>query len=140
MFGIFRLTREYYTHMETSQLMVKACRPANFDLYLALMAFEHWGGLSVQRLLCHETSVYNGHLGGPVTFSPIAERLVMEHPLPDSNYQHPACEASALNQLRHLRGMWKLKYSSWDIWYFMQIYINVFIEWVKLKCGSSTFS
>ena len=28
------------------------------------------------------------------TFS-FAEHLVMEHPLPDSNYQHPACEATA---------------------------------------------
>ena len=47
-------------------------RAANFDLCSALMAIEQWGFFNVPHLLWH---VYNGHLRGPVTLTPIAERL-----------------------------------------------------------------
>ena len=50
-------------------------RTANFDRCSALMAIEHWGFFSVPHLLWHGASVYNGHLRGPVKFTPIAERL-----------------------------------------------------------------
>ena len=53
-------------------------RAANFDLCSALMAIEQWGFFSVPHLLWHGVSVYNGHLQGPVTLTPIVERLVVE--------------------------------------------------------------
>ena len=52
-------------------------RVAN-DLCLALMAIEQWGFFSVPHLLWHGTSVYNSHLRGPATLTPIAERLEVE--------------------------------------------------------------
>ena len=57
-------------------------RAANFDLCSALMAIEQWGFLSVPHLLWHRASVYNGHLGGPLTLIHIAERLSVELSLP----------------------------------------------------------
>ena len=53
-------------------------RAANFDLCSTLMAIEQWGFFSVSHLLWHGSSVYNGHLRGPVTLTPIAERLAVE--------------------------------------------------------------
>ena len=55
---------------------------ANFDLCSALMVIEQWGFFCVPHLLWHGTSVYNGHLRGPVTLTPIAERLEVELSLP----------------------------------------------------------
>ena len=40
---------------------------SNSDLYSAIMAIEQWGVLSVPYLLWHGSSVYNGHVRGPVT-------------------------------------------------------------------------
>ena len=56
----------------------------NFDLCSALMhmAIEQWGFISVPHLLWHGASVYNGHLRGPMTLTPIAERLAVELSLP----------------------------------------------------------
>ena len=54
-------------------------RAANFDLCSALMVIEHSGFLSAPHLLWHG---YNGHLQGPVTLTPIAERLAVELSLP----------------------------------------------------------
>ena len=51
---------------------------ANFALCSALMAIEQWGFFSVPCLLWQGASVYNGHLRGPVTLAPIAERLAVE--------------------------------------------------------------
>ena len=53
-----------------------------FGLFSALMAIEQWGFFSVPHLLWHKTSVYNGHLRGPVTLTPVAERLAVESSLP----------------------------------------------------------
>ena len=50
-------------------------RASNFDPYSALVAIEQWGFFSVPYILWHRSSVYNGHLRGPVTFTPIVERL-----------------------------------------------------------------
>ena len=66
------------THIESSPLSENA---ANDDLCLALMSIELWGFFSVPRLLWHGTSVFNGHLRGPVTLTP-AERLAMVLSLP----------------------------------------------------------
>ena len=81
-------------------------RAANFYICSALMAIEQWGLFSVPHLLWHGASVYNGHLRGPVTLTPIAERLAVELSLPvlttklcrgwDSNTQPSACKANAL--------------------------------------------
>ena len=83
-------------------------RDANFELCSAFMAIEQWGFFSVPHLLLHGASVYNNHLRGPVTLTPIAERLTVDlllH-LPvfktyvcrrwDSNTQYSACKANAL--------------------------------------------
>ena len=57
-------------------------RAANFDLCSALMAIEQWGFFNVPHLLQHGPTVYNGHHHGPVTLTPIAERLAVELSLP----------------------------------------------------------
>ena len=41
-------------------------------------AIEQWGFFSVPNLQWHGASVYNGHLRGPVTLTPVAERLAVE--------------------------------------------------------------
>ena len=81
-------------------------RAANFDLCSALMAIEQWGFFSVPHLLWHGAPVYNGHLRGPVTLTPIAFQLAVEQSLPvlkakvccgwESNTQPYACRAIAL--------------------------------------------
>ena len=74
----------------------------SFDLWSALMVIEQWGFFSVTHQLCYGASFNNGHLRGPVTLTPIAERLAVELSLPifktkvcrgwDSNTQTSACE------------------------------------------------
>ena len=79
-------------------------RAANFDLCSALMAIEQLGFFSVLYLLWHGASVYNGHLWGPVTHTPIGKRLAVRLSIPvfktsrgcDSNIQPSACGANAL--------------------------------------------
>ena len=61
------------------------------------------------HLLLHGTCIYNGHLQGPMTVTPIADRLAVELSLPvlttlvcrgwDSNIQPSDCEANA-NKLK----------------------------------------
>ena len=53
-------------------------RAANFDLCSAFMVIEHRGFFSVPHVLWHGASVYKGHLRGPVTLTPNAERLAIE--------------------------------------------------------------
>ena len=79
--GVYRPTREFFTHMETSQLPVKGCK---FWPSLALMAIEQWGFFNVPHLLWHGPTLYNDHLRGPVTVTPITctERLAVELLLP----------------------------------------------------------
>ena len=65
------------------------------------------------HLLQHGPTLYNGHLRGPVTLAPVAERLAVELSLPvfaakvcrdqGSNPDLPAHEANAL-PLRHRGG------------------------------------
>ena len=81
-------------------------RAANFDLCSALMFIEQWGFFSVPHQLWLDASVYNGHLRGPVTLTPIAELFAVELSLPvlttyicrdlDFNTQPSTCEANAL--------------------------------------------
>ena len=104
LFGVNRQTREFFTNMETSPLLVKA---ANFDQCSALMAIEQSGSLA-----CH-TYWDTGHpfimiiiLRGPATLKPIPERLEVEISILvftseicggwDSNTQTTACGPNAL--------------------------------------------
>ena len=57
-------------------------RAVNFDLCSTLMVIEQWRFFSVLHLLWHGTYVYNSHLRGPVTHTPIAERLAVDMSLP----------------------------------------------------------
>ena len=81
-------------------------RPANFDICSALMAIEQWRLFRMPHLLWHGTSVYNGHLQVPMTFTQNAESLVVELLLSvfttffwscrDSNTQPSVCGVCAL--------------------------------------------
>ena len=53
-------------------------RAANFDLCSALMAIEQWGFFSFPHLLWHGAFVHYGHHRGPMTLTPIADRLTVE--------------------------------------------------------------
>ena len=57
-------------------------RASIFLLYSTLMAIEHWGLFSLPHLLYHGTSVYNGHLRGPISITSAVEHLEVELPLP----------------------------------------------------------
>ena len=67
---VFRPTRVFFSHMETSPLPVKDCK------FLPMLGAVIV--LSVPQLLWHGASVYNGHLRGPMTLTSIAERLTVE--------------------------------------------------------------
>ena len=68
----FHPTREYFTHMEASPLPMKGWK---FWPMLVLMSS---GFFSVPHLLWLRRFVYNGHLRGPATLTPITERLAVE--------------------------------------------------------------
>ena len=106
LFGVYRPTPEYFTHIDTSPIIGEG----DFDLCLALMAIGQWRFFSVPHLLYmwDGSSVYNGHLHlrGPVTLTPIDKRLAEELSLPvfttkvcrdwGSNTQLSACGANAM--------------------------------------------
>ena len=46
------------------------------------MAFEQCGFFNVPHLVRHGPTLYNGHLRGPVTRTPVAKRLAVELLLP----------------------------------------------------------
>ena len=72
LFGCFHPTQDFSLIMSRTHYRWMA---ANVDLCSALTAIEQWGFFSV---LWHGASVYNGHLWGLVTITPIAERLAVE--------------------------------------------------------------
>ena len=116
LFVVFRPTREFFTHSETSPLHVKGCK-----LFSALMAIEQCEFFSVPHILWHWESVYNGHLRGPVTLTPDAERLAVVLSLPvltnktcrgwDSDTQPFACGANALTDCTTV-----MVHGYWSIW------------------------
>ena len=53
-------------------------RATNFDLYAEIMVIEQWGFFNVPHLLWHGPTLCYGHLRGPVTLRPVAERLKVE--------------------------------------------------------------
>ena len=50
-------------------------RVSHFYLDSAFMVIEQWWFFSVPHLLWQGVSVYNGHLRGPVTLTPVAQRF-----------------------------------------------------------------
>ena len=63
-------------------------RASNFVIYSALMSIEQWEFLSVPHLLWHGSSVYNCHIWGPMTLTPIVEHLAEELSLPDLTHRY----------------------------------------------------
>ena len=92
-----------HIHKETSPLMVKGCK---LWPILGTCGHKHWRSISVPHLMWHRVFVYDGHLRGPVTLTPNAERLALELSLPvfstlvlagwDSNTKPSACGTNAL--------------------------------------------
>ena len=92
-------------------------KAANFDLCSALMPIEEWGFFSVPHLLWYGPTVYNGHLRGPVTLIPVAERLAVELSLPvftswvfrgwDSNTQLPHAKYDVKSHLLTCQTPWQ---------------------------------
>ena len=72
--GFYRVTQEFFTHIETSPLPLKGSK---FGICSASMAIEVWGFFNVPNLLWQRVSVNNGHLLGPVTLTPVEERLAL---------------------------------------------------------------
>ena len=54
-------------------------RAINFDLYSAVMAIDQWGFLTCHTYCDTDQPFYYGHLRGPVTLTPVVERLAVEH-------------------------------------------------------------
>ena len=80
MFGGYRPTRKFFTHIETSSLPVKG-----YTFWPMLGTHDHWAVrvlYSVPHALWHGASVYNGNLRGLVTLKPIGERLAVKLSLP----------------------------------------------------------
>ena len=107
LFGVYCLSREFFTHMEMSPLPVKVSK-------FWLMAIDHLGFFIVAYLLWHGAFVYNGHLRGPLTLTPIAERLAVELSLPVYDlglsrlrFEHSTfrLRGQRCNLLRHRRGI-----------------------------------
>ena len=105
---------EFFIPLETFSLIYK-CHHCQWRVIASeglqiltypLMAIEQWGFFSGRHLLWQGASVYNGHLRGPVTHTPIAECLAVELTLPvlttlvcrgwDSNSQLFTCWVNAL--------------------------------------------
>ena len=115
--GGVRPTRQFFT--------IVGERLQKFHLCSAVMAIEQWGFFNVSHLLWHGPTVYNGHLRGPLTLTPIAKRWAEELVLPvlttwsvttGDRTPNPACEANAL-PLTHCGGLKVGMSSSKCIWY-----------------------
>ena len=107
---LFFVCLGFSSHLRFFLLMFRShhyrWKAANFDICSVPNAIAQWGFLSVPQLLWHETSVYNGHLRGPITLTPNAKYWAVELSLPvfitkvcrgwDVNTQPSPCEANAL--------------------------------------------
>ena len=72
--GEFVLFEYFFTHLETSSLPMKSCK-----FWPLVGSYGLWAVkvLHTPHLLGHRTSVYNSHLRGPETLTPIAEPLAV---------------------------------------------------------------
>ena len=75
-------------------------RATNFDLYSALIAIRQRGFFYVPHLPWHGPTLYNGHLRGPVTLTPVTERLAVQR-LYYMFYRLKVVLHSVLNGLNH---------------------------------------
>ena len=97
---------------------------------------EQWGFFNVPHRLRHGPTVYNGHLRGPVTLTPVAERLAVELSLPV--FTNRVCRDRESNpDLPHTRRTLYL-YARWS---FSDSVL--FVSWccvwlVMVCCGSDT--
>ena len=83
-FGVFFLSLSSHSRVFHSYGDVTI---AGEGLQISTYARHSWPLSSEGSLTCHThcdsgPTVYNGHLGGPVTFAPVAERLEVELSLP----------------------------------------------------------
>ena len=106
--GIFRPTREFSPHFETSLLPLKV---VNFYLWSELMAIEQWGFFSVSHLLCHGASIHNGLCEDPwhshiFPRSGAVTTWSNDLCLSRLGFEHPTCHllGERWNPLRHRRG------------------------------------
>ena len=103
---VFRPTCEFFTHMLKWPLPVK-----KLQFWTHAQPCSHWavrGFFSMPHLLWHGSSIYNGHLQGPMTLTPDAESLAVEFSLPVLNlsmpwlrFEHPTFRSY---QMRHRSG------------------------------------
>ena len=75
---VYRAIRDF--SLTWSPLPVNGCK----FVYLcsALMIIEQWGYFNDSHLLWHGPTLYNGHLRGPVTLTPVAVCMAVELSLP----------------------------------------------------------
>ena len=76
---IYRPTRDFSLIWRSQHCRWSA---VNVDLCSAFLVIEQWGFLYATHLLWHEPTLFNCHLRGPVTHTPVAERLAVELSLP----------------------------------------------------------
>ena len=132
------------------------CRAAYFDLISELMAFEQLGFFSAPHLLWHGASVYNGHLQGPVTLTPVVG-LAVDLSLPvftttvccgwDSNSRPSACRTNALNHCANAavvtsrnvykNSMHKNKIQSFDVEYLIYFQSETVLTKINLTRSSN---
>ena len=78
----FFVCLEFIVPLENFSLILRRhhCRwsSANFNLCSALMAIEQWGFFSVPHPMRLGPTLYNCHLRGTMTLTPVAERLAVE--------------------------------------------------------------
>ena len=140
LFWVYRPTREFFTHMDTSPLPVKGCR-----FWPMLDTHGHWAVfIKVPPLLWHGASIYNGHLWGPVTLTPIALRLAVELSLPvfydlgrlsllgfEFEHQPSACGANALTHCA-TAAVYSCLYIYIDLLIFPYMYISISCGLLKI--------
>ena len=107
LFVIFRPIWEFFTHMETSQLLVKA---ANFDLCSALIAIEQWGFFSVPHLLWHGASsprTRDTHTNWSAFCTGAVSTCFYDLGLSRLGFEHPtfSLRDARSNWLRHRHGL-----------------------------------
>ena len=133
---------EFFVPLENLSLIWRRhhCRweTAFFYPCSTLMATKQWGFFSVPHLLWHGASVNNGHLRGPVTLAPNAERVAVRLSLPvltilvcrgwDSKTQPSAWGANALTHCTTAAACWLLflLFLFVCIWHFNSFLKNYF--------------
>ena len=78
------------------------------------------------HLLRHGPIVYNGHLRGPMTLTPVAERLAVELSRQGIEYRSPACEANVL-PLRHRGGASYVKFNKLNQNKYIHTFVFIFL-------------